>query len=80
MSISIPLDWCNAIPNSVSGTATVATNGYEADGTPVGSTTVTVTIEVPTSVKPSVGGVAAERISFQLIGEMCTYKISLASS
>ena len=63
VSISVPLDWCNAIPNSVSGTATVATNGYEADGTPVGSTTVTVTIEVPTSVKPSVGGVAAERIS-----------------
>ena len=55
VSISVPLDWCNAIPNSVSGTATVATNGYEADGTPVGSTTVTVTYECEAFCRRSCG-------------------------
>lgn len=62
-SISVPLEWCNAIPNSVSGTATITTSGYEADGTPVGNTTVTVTIDVPADVKPTVSSVAAQRIS-----------------
>ena len=59
----IPLEWCKAIPSSTSGTITISATTYESDGTPAGSGTTTATLNVPTSVKPTVGNVSAQRIA-----------------
>ena len=52
--IVIPKDWCNAMPNSTSGTATVTVATYSYNGgTHLGSVSTTTTIKVPGDVVPS---------------------------
>lgn len=62
-AISIPMEWCNAFPQSTSGTITITVWAYERDGTAVGSTAVTVTLEVPLSVKPTIASIDVKRIA-----------------
>lgn len=53
VAFTIPLSWCDAIPNSTSGTATI-TLTTKNGSTTVGTTSTNITITVPTSVVPSV--------------------------
>ena len=61
-TFDIPLSWCNAIPKATSGTLTITIKTYESDGTSVGTTTITSTMEVPLSVKPTVSSISVSRI------------------
>lgn len=60
-SYTIPLTWINAIPNAVSGTGTVTVATY-ADSSLVGSNSYVFTLNVPSTVVPSIGSITATRI------------------
>lgn len=61
-SYTIPFDWINAIPNAVSGTGTVAIATYASDSSYVGSNSYVFTLNVPSTVVPSIGSITATRI------------------
>jgi hypothetical protein len=48
-----PMSWCSQIPTSTSGTATITVTTYNGS-TSIGTSSTTCTINVPSSVKPSV--------------------------
>lgn len=52
---SVPMEWCEEIPNATSGTASVSVKTYY-DGDLVGTSTKTFKVNVPESVKPAVSG------------------------
>lgn len=62
-TVTVPKDWCNAVTKATSGTITITTKAYESDGTAVGTSTVTITMDVPADVKPTIGSVAVTRIA-----------------
>lgn len=53
-SLATAIAWCNAIPNSLSGTATITLTTYFG-GNAIGSSSKTVGITVPASVVPTLG-------------------------
>lgn len=55
------LTLANQIPNAVSGTCTITCNTYNGS-TKIGSKTCTLTLTVPTSVKPTMTSVTATRV------------------
>ena len=62
-TLTVPLDWCEAVPNAVSGTASVRLETYNG-GTLVGSNTYTFTATVPAWVVPTVSLSAAPVTGF----------------
>ena len=56
-----PLALANQIPSATSGTCTITCTTYNG-GTSVGSKTCTLTLSVPTSVKPTISSLSASRI------------------
>jgi hypothetical protein len=54
---TIPLSLATAIPNNTSGTATITLTTYQGS-TVIGSKSLTMTLKVPTSVVPTISGVA----------------------
>ena len=62
-TFDIPIEWCNAITKATSGTLTIAIKAFESDGTSVGTTTITTTLEVPSHVKPTVASISVSRIA-----------------
>ena len=56
-----PLTLANQIPNSTSGTCTLTCSTYNGN-TLIGTSTSTVTLSVPASVKPSIGAFVISRI------------------
>ena len=61
-SYTIPLTWINAIPNAVSGTGTVTVDAYSGSSY-VGSKSYVFTLNVPSTVVPSIGSISATRIN-----------------
>lgn len=61
VSFAIPHDWLSAIPNSLTGTATVALTTYQ-NGTAVGSAGASLTVTVPAAVVPTIAGFTAQRM------------------
>lgn len=61
-SYTIPLSWITAIPNSLSGTGTVTVYTYSGS-TLIGSSPYSFTLNVPSSVVPSIGSITATRIN-----------------
>lgn len=57
-----PLSLANQIPNSTSGTCTLTCSTYNGN-TLIGSSTSTVTLSVPASVKPTIGSFTATRVN-----------------
>lgn len=55
------LTLANQIPNAISGTCTITCNTYNGS-TKIGSKTCTLTLTVPTSVKPTMTSVTAPRV------------------
>lgn len=53
---TIPLNWLDAVPNAMKGTASVTVKTYNGS-TLIGSKTVNVTVKVPASVVPSVDSI-----------------------
>ena len=53
---TIPLNWLDAVPNAMKGTASVTVKTYNGS-TLIGSKTVNVTVKVPDSVVPSVDSI-----------------------
>lgn len=53
---TIPLNWLDAVPNAMKGTASVTVKTYNGS-TLIGSKTVNVTVKVPTSAVPSVDSI-----------------------
>ncbi len=56
-----PLSLASQIPNSTSGTCTLTCYTYSGS-TLIGTSTATVTLSVPASIKPTITGITAERI------------------
>ena len=57
---SIPMSFCNEIPNAVAGTGSVVLTTYNESGSPVGSAqTYTFTVTVPASVVPTASTLSA---------------------
>ena len=52
-TLTVPLDWCGAVPSATSGTASVRLETYNG-ATLIGSYTYTFTVSVPASVVPTV--------------------------
>lgn len=62
ITYKIPKSWCSYLPNAVSGTATAYLYTYSGS-TQIGSPkSATFTVTVPDDVKPTIGGLTAERI------------------
>ena len=61
VSWSVPLSLANQIPKAVSGTCTITCTTYNGS-TKIGSKTCTVTLSVPSSVKPTLTSITAERV------------------
>lgn len=62
ITYKIPISWCSYLPNAVSGTATAYLYTYSGS-TQIGSPkSATFTVTVPDDVKPTIGGLTAERI------------------
>lgn len=62
ITYKIPISWCSYLPNAVSGTATAYLYTYSGS-TQIGSPkSATFTVTVPDDVKPTIGGLIAERI------------------
>lgn len=62
ITYKIPKSWCGYLPNAVSGTATAYLYTYSGS-TQIGSPkSATFTVTVPDDVKPTIGGLTAERI------------------
>lgn len=59
---SIPTTWVNAIPNSESGICTMMVSTY-SEGTFIGSKSYSVTIQVPSTLLPTIGSITATRIN-----------------
>lgn len=55
---TIPLDHCTVIPNSTSGVATISVDTYNGS-TYIGSTSKNFTINVPSTVKPTLSSLSA---------------------
>lgn len=55
---TIPLDHCTVIPNSTSGTATISVDTYNGS-TYIGSASKNFTINVPSTVKPTLSSLSA---------------------
>lgn len=53
VEITTDMEWCNALPNAVSGTAAIQCITYSGK-TEIGRKTATVTLSVPASVRPKV--------------------------
>ena len=62
-SYTIPMEWLNAIPSAVSGSASATLETLDANGTSLGSYTYGFTISAPTSVVPSISSVTASPIN-----------------
>ena len=60
-SYTIPLSWINAIPSAVSGTGTVTVATYEGSSL-IGSSSYSFTLNVPSSVVPSIESITATRV------------------
>ena len=58
VGFTIPSSWLSALPNSTSATATATLYTYN-NGTPVGSTSKSFTVSVPSTVKPSISAFTA---------------------
>lgn len=56
-----PLTLANQIPNATSGTCTITCTTYNGS-TSIGSKTCTLTLSVPSSVKPTIGSLTAARV------------------
>lgn len=54
-SFTPPMSYCNTIPNATSGTATVKVETLNSSGSWVGEASKTITLNVPSSVAPTVG-------------------------
>lgn len=54
---TIPMDFCNDIPNATSGKGTIYVDTYSGS-TKIGTSSATLTASVPTSVKPTFTGVS----------------------
>ncbi len=61
-SLTVPLSWLDAIPDSISGLATVTVNTYMG-GVLTGSVTKQFTIKVGAAIVPSITSLAAARIN-----------------
>ena len=56
-SFTPPMEWCNALPRSTSGTATYKITTYSGS-TAIGSKTYTATLYIPNSVVPTISSVS----------------------
>lgn len=81
-----PLSLANQIPNATSGTATITCRTYSG-GTLIGTKTTTVTLQVPSSVVPTISGVtlseATSGISAQFgayVQSKSTLKVQISAS
>lgn len=57
-SFTIPISWCDATPNATSITCSIVVTTYKGSSL-IGTNTRTVTISVPSTVRPTIGSVTA---------------------
>jgi hypothetical protein len=62
-SCTIPLSWLTAIPNSLSGTASVSLETIDTGGTSLGTYAYHFTITVPSSVVPTISSVTSSPVN-----------------
>lgn len=66
-------DWATRLPNAASGTATLTVTTYAADGTNLGSKTITLTLNVPASVVPTISSVSVAEAAPELANKFAVY-------
>lgn len=74
-SYTIPLSWCQQIPNALSGSASIKVDTY-VGSTLVGRKTGSLYINVPTAVVPTLASFSAERVNNSVPAAWGIYVVS----